>query len=334
MHPVISHLSQNCKLDQPISALAKLLKDNKLSANEMLKGEFIFYFEKYLKKCIQFVMSDIKNMIDFYLWYRDSNFYLDWKGGKVNFKSYLDYEQFIYPRLINQSRHTTIHRFYDEFIARIEKHIGCNVIGCTDKKTKCSIHNKKAWLKQKFGNFERHHAVLYSALISIGRTIDILSISVTKSDKAKQNFINTWSRNASLNEMDPLYDIFNTDTASNKEAQNEIVKFNKQGVTLLKQVYQSMPYLEGVKKLETALINFRLSRTKNITSGSFLSTQIGNCITCLVKSDLLTLPKYSGNFWRIFRKLKNFWRIFEKYGAFLRILSIFGALLGQRSINP
>ena len=41
--------------------------------------------------------------------------------------------------------------------------------------------------------------------------------------------------------------------------------------------------------------------------------------------DLLTLPKYFGNFWRIFRKLKKFWRIFEKFSAFSRILSVFGA---------
>ena len=51
-------------------------------------------------------------------------------------------------------------------------------------------------------------------------------------------------------------------------------------------------------------------------------------------ADLLTLPKYCGNFWRIFRKLKKFWRIFEKFGAFFRILSIFGAFLGQKRINP
>ena len=49
------------------------------------------------------------------------------------------------------------------------------------------------------------------------------------------------------------------------------------------------------------------------------------------KTDLLTLPKYFGNFWRIFRKLKKFWRIFANFEHFWRI---FGAFLGQKRINP
>ena len=35
--------------------------------------------------------------------------------------------------------------------------------------------------------------------------------------------------------------------------------------------------------------------------------------------DLLTLPKYNGNFWRIFRKLKKFWHIFANFEHFWRI---------------
>ena len=63
---------------------------------------------------------------------------------------------------------------------------------------------------------------------------------------------------------------------------------------------------------------------------SFADIKIGKP---LPSTDLLTLPKYRGNFWRIFRKLKKFWRIFEKFGAFSRILSIFGVFLGQKRIN-
>ena len=54
----------------------------------------------------------------------------------------------------------------------------------------------------------------------------------------------------------------------------------------------------------------------------------------LLRSDLIKLPKYSGNFWRKFRKLKKFRRIFEKISAFSRILSNFGAFLGQKRIDP
>ena len=46
------------------------------------------------------------------------------------------------------------------------------------------------------------------------------------------------------------------------------------------------------------------------------------------KSDLLTLPKYSGNFWRIFQKIEeilaHFWKIWRIFANFEHFWRIFG----------
>ena len=130
---------------------------------------------------------------------------------------------------------------------------------------------------------KRYQVVIFSILISIGRTIDILAISVTKDDNAKNNFQKMWSRKATIDEMDPLHEILKEENFKTKETHEKCKNLCSDGVRSLKKIYPEMKYGTALPILEAALQKFKTASDSNLKSGGFLTSQNYNCLSCLNK---------------------------------------------------
>ena len=187
IYPYIDHFAHNYKLGQPVKILAELLKflNEKVIYDETLRGEFINDFELYLAKCIDYIMSDTRNLIELYLYYRDTYFQYDmWikslKGvgssehteDQIHYKivndlrKHLDFQEFISARFkSDRNSPKDPYNIYKDYLQKVYSL-------CTE----CTYDEQCEWTEDRAILEERKKTILKCVLICIGRTIDILAM--------------------------------------------------------------------------------------------------------------------------------------------------------------
>lgn len=210
-------------------------------------------------------------MVKFYLWYRDAVFFLHKESGKINWEEFEDFDDFIKPKLEEKD----IHEFCLQVINDIKRE--CHNHYPVFSSYPNDINKKiKSYLDQKMkcGTRKRIDSIIYMVLISIGRTIDILALNVTKDADDTEKFKKIWAADAQLNDMDPLFDLFQDD---NKQVKDQ--KLNKEATDLK----DSGNKASASEQHEQALDLYFQSMNKNNESGSFLWAQTSNAIITLNK---------------------------------------------------